>query len=343
MRSPVLVALLLSAAVCRAQDDGLVQTLDPEAPRGAAALGAPVPVLPRDLSAVVEDELLAPGRRPTLHAVGRLDARREPLIVVHGIQADFGDVAELVRRVTDEGTYQPYALAYADWRRRTSKNGDDLAALVHERFRGRRVTFVAHSMGGIVVRRALNRLAVEEKLDDFPALRLFAVDTPWHGYDGPGDGARMSFARPFMPDGLEDMRARAPMFRGDRRAEDLLDRLGLFGLDLPAHVAIRMVAAEQEDAALDHTELPRVPAELARLVNGEALGPDVDLQTRHVVLALRASEAWPALSRLRPATEACVREALLELVPRLPGGHSTTLLTESFFLKLGEWLGIDLL
>jgi pimeloyl-ACP methyl ester carboxylesterase len=334
MRTPLLL-IILAALSARAQDDGLIQTLDPDAPRGVAAL-------PRDVSTIEEDPLLAPGRRPALLPIEPVDGRREPLIVVHGIQADFGDVAELVRRVSLEGTYQPYVLAYADWKRRTSLNGDDLAALVHERLRGRRVTFVGHSMGGIVVRRALNRLAVEEKLGDFPALRLFSVDTPWHGYDGPPDGARMSFVRPFMADGLEDMRARSPMFHGDRRSADVLDRLGLFGLDLPAHVSIRMVVAEREDAALDYTELPSVPAEAARLVNGEALSTDVDPQTRHFVLALRASEAWPALARLAPTTEACVREALLELVPRLPGGHSTTLLTESFFLKLGEWLGVDL-
>ncbi len=337
---PVLLgACLLTASIARGQpgDDGLVHALDPDAPRST--------LLPLDLAAVSEDALLGPDRAPAILPVadarGAHHPRREPLLVVHGIKADFGDVAPLVAHLGAQRRYQVHVVAYADVKRRTSQNGDRLAGQLVARFRGRPLTIVAHSMGGIVVRRALNRLATTGELGLFPRVRVLAVDTPWHGYDGPRDGFRMSFVRPFMPDGYEDMRARSPMFSGDARARDPLDRAGLFGVELPAKVEVHMVVAQQGDQALDYTELPAVAGALARRLDLEPFEDGTDVQVRHAATALAQSEVGRAILRERvPLTPRCVREALERLAPRLPGDHSSVLRSQAFFARLDAFLGL---
>lgn len=339
MRASLLLPLIIVSAPAAAQQDGLSQRIDPAAPRGAV-------LATDDVATAREDPLLAPGRRPALVDVagrdGQVHPERAPLVVVHGIDADFGDLAPMVRRLSDQDRYQVTLVAYADVKRRTSLNGDDLAPLLVERFRGRPLSIVAHSMGGIVVRRALNRLAHEGRLGCFPRVRLLAVDTPWHGYGGPRDGARMSFVRPFMPDGYEDMRARSPMFSGDDRRADPLDRAGLFAAALPGHVSVKLVTAREGTAALDWTEAPlgAVPAQLARLAAGEELAPGLDPQVRNFALAVRQSTAWRAISRARG--EAAALEALQDEVPRLSGGHSSVLANEPFFAVLGGFLDLEL-
>lgn len=311
---------------------GLSQVVDPQAPRG-------LPLA--ELGGLVEDRLLAPDRRPALHpvadAAGRVHPGRDPLVVVHGINADFGDVAPLVGWVARDPRWQLHVLAYCDRNRRTSLNGDDLARLLVERFAGRRLTFVAHSLGGIVVRRALDRLALDGRLRRFPSVRVLAVDTPWHGYDGPRDGVRMRFARAFMPDGLEDMRAAAPLFAGDARQPDRLDQVGLYGVALPASVRIQLVAASRGDEALDPTELPGVAAELARQLAREPSPPGVELRVRHLASALAQSEVGRRLRAERVAP-GDVPAALARLLPRLEGDHSTVLAGAPFRAALTRFL-----
>jgi hypothetical protein len=340
---PLLVLGLLTPASAQ-ERAGLAQSVDPRAPLGASALAYPGRSLPLDVASIDEDPLLASGRRAAIVAVrgpdGRVDPRREPLLVVHGIKADFGDVAPLIRSLGEQTRYQVHVVAYADTRRRTSLNGDDLAALLLERFRGQPLTFVAHSMGGIVVRRALDRLAIEGRLGDFPVVRVLAVDTPWHGYGGPADGFQMSIVRPFMPDGYEDMRARSPMFSGDAGADDPLDRVGLYGVDLPSNVHIHLIAAQSGTTALDYTELPAVAEQLALRLDLEPFTVD-DPQVRNLTRAIAQSEVGRSIVRQEvPLTARCVRQALERLIPRLPGDHSSVLRTPEFFHELARFLGI---
>jgi len=80
------------------------------------------------------------------------------------------------------------------------------------------------------------------------------VDTPWHGYSGPSDrgleGAFMVISRLFIPDGLEDMRARSGMFVGVPKAQTFARRAGLYGVPLPDHFEVRMLFAEQPGVVL---------------------------------------------------------------------------------------------
>lgn len=328
---------LLLPALAGAQDQGgAVLALEPGA---ALSLDG--------IERLKEDALLGPGRRPTLHAVadaaGRVHPEREPLLLVHGIRADFGDLAPLLRRLGERQTrFQPWVLAYSDYHRRTSKNGDDLAALLVERFQGRPVSIVAHSMGGIVTRRALNRLALEGRLGAFPRLRVVAVDVPWHGYAGPGDGLRMGIARLFMPDGLEDMRARAPLFAGKPGAADPLDRAGLYGVELPASVTILQVVARQGDQALDWRELPGVVEQLARRLAGEPFDDGLDPRVRHAVSAILQSAVGARLLREGPRPAGELGPLLEGRLLRLEGDHATVLAGERFLGLLGWFLGVDL-
>lgn len=316
--------------------DGLSQIVDPRAPRGRViAVG--------EVAGLVEDGLLAPGRRPALHPVadgaGRVHPGRAPLVVVHGINADFADVAPLVGWAAADARWQLHLLAYCDRNRRTSLNGDDLAGLLVERLAGRPLTLVAHSLGGIVVRRALDRLALDGRLRLFPSVRVLAVDTPWHGFEGPRDGVRMHFARAFMPDGFEDMRAASPMFAGDERQADPLDRAGLYGVELPSSVRITLVAATRGHQALDFTELPGVAAQLVRRLDLEPFDPGVELRVRHLVNALAQSEVGRRIHAERvPLTPDKVKQALARLLPRLEGDHSTVLAGEPFRAVLTRFL-----
>jgi hypothetical protein len=133
------------------------------------------------------------------------------------------------------------------------------------------------------------------------------------------------------------MRARSPMFSGDDRASDPLDRAGLFGIALPRHVSVKIVTAREGTAALDWTEAPltAVPAQLA------APRDDADPQVRHFAAALRQSTAGPAIARAG-ASEERVRAALQEEIPRLTGDHSSVLANEPFFAVLGGFLDLEL-
>jgi hypothetical protein len=307
--------------------------LSPEAPNGR--------VLGYDLSQVDEDALLHADGTAALYAVGGgpdgWHSDREPLVLVHGIQGVPADLQSMVDRFWS-GRYQLYVLCYNDYNRRTSLNGLDLAAemrALEPRLtgNGRRVTFAAHSLGGIVVRQALNELSLGDTggIELFGRIRLYGLDNPWHGYDGPADGPLMDIARPFMPDGLEDMRALSGMFQGDPTSGDPALRAGLLNVPLPSTVDIVPVFAQAGDLVLDYTEgvVAELPWKMAALY---AQGTPVDGEPKLVNFwkAIRSARAYAALDAdLRAlgasVDAAAVREALLRHYPRFPGDHTGVL------------------
>jgi hypothetical protein len=233
-----------------------------------AALEAPNgPVLGRDLSKIDEDNLLLPGDRAALRAVGDspddFHPDREPLILIHGIEGDPKDVQTVATRLVN-APFQQYVVCYDDFHRRTSENGFDLAQEIRRLSRTlgpkRDFTFVAHSMGGIVVRGALNELAFgpDRGIEKLGRVRFIAVDTPWHGYPGPSDtgvqGAFMDIARVFLPAGLDDMRARSAMFQGDPGASDPAERRGLLDPILPDNVEIELDFAKEGNVVLNYSK-----------------------------------------------------------------------------------------
>ena len=263
------VLALWSGASARAADL-------PQVVPGADA--SPVLTVDRvDISRRRERQLLGPGGRAALYAVATarqpFNPDAEPLILVHGLVGSAAELSSVVERL--DGAFQPYLMLYDDLGRRTSLSGDDLAAAIARRargeWRGRDVTIVAHSLGGIVARRALDRLALDpgHSLEALGRVRLVAVDSPWHGFAGPSDRgagrAAMALVRPLLPDGLEDMRARSSLFVGDPGSEDATERAGLFGVALPDSVVIDLVFAARGAQVLDYTEgvLAQLPAAIA--------------------------------------------------------------------------------
>ncbi len=310
----------------------------PHAPNGR--------ILGFDLSRMNEDQLLLDGSKAALYALGDgptdYDRNREPLVLVHGINADPINFQALVDRFKDDRRYQLFVLAYDDTGRRTGLNGEDFAEQLKLLRQigpaGQPLKIVAHSMGGIVTRRALNVLAKDpdRPLEQGP-VDVVAVDVPWDGYAGPSDrglgGSLMELVRPFMADGLEDMRARSSLFRGDRHAERADRHEGLYDVALPPSVRIDAVFAREGDEAKDYTEgrVGRLTRELARYFESHKRIRG-SRQMKNELAALRDSAQWPAfetamrrLAENGTLTKSQVRAGLERHFPRFAGNHTSVL------------------
>jgi hypothetical protein len=277
-----------------------------------------------DLRGLDERSLLHDGGRAAIYALAAdpqsYHPEREPIIFIHGLEGAPADLQPVVDRWRGSPRFQLHIVAYADYRRRTSLNGDDLAdelrALAAHLGAGRDLTIVAHSMGGIVTRQALNKLE-PSGLERFRRVRLIAVDTPWHGYPGPGDGVLMDFARLFLPAGMQDMRAASPMFAA------------LYAPELPDNVEVQLVFAEAGDEVLDYTEgvLAQLADQLVGLyTNDQPVTGDLRLVNFWKAL-ISATVYEPFEEGLRQLADAgrldsaAVQAALLRDYPRFPGDH----------------------
>lgn len=291
-------------------------------------------LLPPDLTLLDERAMLGPDRKARILAVGRergdFDPTRPPLLLVHGLNGGPRDLQSVLDRTL--GRFQVYVLCYDDFHRTVRVNAEDLASELTRLQRtgleaGHGLTIVAHSMGGIVTRQALNRTVVLGTRAQGP-IHVVAVDTPWHGFLGPADeglgGAMMAFARPFLPDGLEDMRSRSALFEGDE---------GLFDVALPPEVRIDLVFAQEGTEALDFTEgaLAAMAGVLVEVGHGVRARP-ADPQVANLLRALQASTAWPAvrddLARLADGgalDEDSAMTVLRRHYPRFPGDHVSVL------------------
>ena len=231
-----------------------------------------------ELHGLDPDKLLRPGGKAALWALAATAAEfhpeREPLLLVHGIRGRPVEFQRIVDRFRSS-RYQLYVLVYDSYHHRTSVSGHELADEIRRLQKevlgaGRDITIFAHSMGGIVVRCALNELAsnAEPSLRRFGQVRFVAVDTPWHGYPGPSDkGASrvlMALVRPLLADGLDEMRARSRLFEGDPGSHDPADRVGLLDVHLPDNVEIAIVSAQDGAKVLDYSkgELTALPQKL---------------------------------------------------------------------------------
>jgi len=162
------------------------------------------------------------------------DPNRPPVVLVHGINGASQDLKDMAERLRAGGR-QVFFAVYADRGRETVDNGRHLAeALVDLRQRyypaNTPLDIVAHSMGGIVSRAALNYLQDPTWLDSkapltaipragFGHVRLRTLDTPWDGF--PSEPKAMGFMAPvirlfmrlFGWLGAYDMRASSPVLR----------------------------------------------------------------------------------------------------------------------------------
>jgi len=294
-----------------------------------------------------EEALLGPGRTARLYAVsshglGDLNSR-PPVLLVHGLSGHPADLRAMGDRLQHAG-YQVYALFFDDMGTRLRENGAGLARevarlMAHPLRRGRELHIVAHSAGGLIARLALNLLAADGFLPRLGAVELYAIDTPWHGYRGPDDQSalgrlRMGFARPFMPDGLEDLRARSALFAGDPHSTNPALFRGLLRYPLPSQVRIHLCFAQQGEQVHDYTEGLLAPLSEQIAAYYQSHTPlDGQPQLQNFWLALVSSASYFAFQdELRRIADhgslraAHVQQALLRHFPRLPGDHQSVLL-----------------
>lgn len=314
-------------------------------------------ILPYDLTNVSESRLLErTGGRGALYAVGEWRPGAQPLVLVHGANADFRDLQAVIDRFRNDPSRQLLVYAYDDQNRFTADNGVDLSRAL-ARYSAdypwaTNLDIVAHSMGGLVTRRALNEMTWGQDrglVDAFKRVRLLAVDSPWHGFRGPG--LRMPFRQ-----GAMDLQASSGMFMGDPRGSTEAERMGLLTGKLPQHVEVELVSADQRaanrplDTILDYTdqrtELPWSPANPSMahlreslvdfLWTGRIPTPREDLGDRafsdHYLRAMMQDEDWPrAEAQLRQRlneqgpdglTASYIAQVLGQAMPRYAGTHA---------------------
>lgn len=172
------------------------------------------------------------------------------------------DFNDLIMQFKDS-KYDVYIYVYDSVHTLTSQNGASLAAALYKKFKNeidskKNISIVAHSMGGLVTRHALNSLVATQvkAREKFANIRVIAIDSPWHGFKAPSDKGLekilMGVVSKFMPNGFLDMRAEADCFIDDPKK----DKISFLAKPLPATYELNMVFAKNGHNALDYTEFP---------------------------------------------------------------------------------------
>lgn len=325
------------------------------------------PLGPDDLGESREKALLAARGGSVLVPYGRARAVR-PLVLVHGMQGHPGELRALAEHALAVGGAQPYLFLYDDVGRYLDRSGDDLARALAQlacHVPRPRLVIVAHSMGGIVARCALNSLtdprwfplfshrqlrrrklrvrgsaeAVRAglRLDaacvaDFAAIDLVAVDTPWSGFAAPRVDLRNLWLRE---------RAWVDMVSNST----VLTRL--HATALPPHVRIHHIEADQGAAGLEADKIGTLgdldDADLLRLqraILGDPRALSGDRRRHNLLAALRCEHSFPALAaglRASGVVRADVfRGELRRAVPRLAGSHTSVLRNTALFALLDD-------
>ncbi|MEZ0371205.1 MAG: esterase/lipase family protein [Candidatus Sericytochromatia bacterium] len=317
--------------------------------------------LPTDLRKIDEKKLLdETGGQGALWAVGDWKPGARPLILVHGIGSDFADLQPIIDKFKDaKPPRQILVYAYSDLGEFTEENGVQLAyqmtALKRDYPWSDSLDIVAHSMGGIVGRRALNELAAGQLggIEKFKDISFTAVDTPWHGFPGPG--IRLNVVQGGM-----DMQASSELFTGTDEMPDEASRKGLTGVTLPPQVKVNLLFADNEAAGLkrdgikDYTDFIKdlKPAKLEKFVhamtrgNREQMLKLMPLQAFNLFSALQADSQWPQLRQemmdledSRQLSNESLSKLLQRYLPRFAGEHSGVLANPALLTAVAGRLG----
>jgi len=117
------------------------------------------------------------------------DARKTPVLFVHGAVGHPGNFTHLIARL-DRERFQPWVVFYPTAVRldQTAMSLDRWVQALYVTHRYQRMAVVAHSMGGLVARAFVNRVvaAGDGRAD---GLRLFlSMSTPWDGHSAAQSG-----------------------------------------------------------------------------------------------------------------------------------------------------------
>ncbi len=281
----------------------------------------PMTVLPITLFVRVERRWLeSSGGRASLRAYRRFDPSQPPVVVVHGFGPIFL-VGGLVRRLHRAGR-QVIVACYDNEKTAPSESGTqlagELAGLRADHYaEGTPLDVVAHSLGGVVGRCAVNALHEPGWLSGavggcdrggWGPIRLRTVDSPLNGYGEESSSNRRM--RAFRDSPLREMYADSPMMRR-------LWSVELRDVDFRNHATF--VRGGRIDWVRSAPELPTEQPEQLVDALGGGTGPE-EPTLRNLVRALRADARFPQLREGLEAGRPFV-EAFDAAMPRTRGRH----------------------
>lgn len=324
---------LLSLAALLLRSAPALGLADPWPRRVALAPSQPVSASPL----ADEDQLLGPDGAAQLWQVvvepAAPTSTQAPLILVHGIKDDPASLHDLIDRYAKDPQTALFVLAYDDFHRLTSKNARDFAAELRQlaqHYALARLSIVAHSLGGIVTWAALSEF--DSAPLAFSQVRFAAIDSPWHGFDGPSDwyvGIWKAMMSKVLPAGIVDVRTGSDLLNGSE------EHKGIYSKGLPNNVDFFPWFAAQGDEALDYSEkamgqLPRLYADFWSTQRVPRMRAD-QWHLFRILHSAKNYEAFAAEAAARQRTEGPQPELALQLMtkyfPRLAGNHTTVLET----------------
>jgi pimeloyl-ACP methyl ester carboxylesterase len=250
--------------------------------------------------------------------------REEPLILIHGRSGSAKDFANLISSAPKLAQYHLFYFAYDDLHRSLKRSAQDLALNLLS-LKTPRITLLAHSMGGIIAREALNILSKANLGENLPEIRVIAVDTPWQGGSVRGCSYKEThldnFVEFFLPAAITDMRSCSDFFKG------------LYSTNWPKKFSMELYFAERGEQAYDYTEAPlnKLPEKIANLF-AKNIPMTGTLFEMHFWNALTTSAQYPyfveelaELHESSPITASEVESLLEKHFPRFPGDHSSVL------------------
>jgi pimeloyl-ACP methyl ester carboxylesterase len=215
-------------------------------------------LLSSTLTHAEEQQLVALNQgRGVLLPFGAVHSASKLVVLVHGRNGLAGDFERLLDRLSADPAKQVCVFLYDDLGKYLDRAGAELAAALVKlqatffKHQQPKLEIIAHSMGGVVGRSALNALVQpnwftpQARLHDvfglppansvFQSVRLIAIDTPWHGF-GPAPPALRTLL-PFETS-LVDLTSTSPLLARVNRIE------------LPPTFSMHLVEADQRAAGL---------------------------------------------------------------------------------------------
>jgi pimeloyl-ACP methyl ester carboxylesterase len=124
-----------------------------------------------------------------LHFLEPFDEDKVPVLFIHGINASPQDFATMIERL-DRDQFQPWFISYPSGMRLSwlSRGLFQFLEVLHRQYRFDELHIVAHSMGGLVSRGALN-LCSQNNTCGYVA-SFTSISTPWNGVASAESGVK---------------------------------------------------------------------------------------------------------------------------------------------------------
>lgn len=124
-----------------------------------------------------------------LHFLQPYDENRIPVLFIHGINASPQDFSTMIERL-DTSRFQPWVVSYPSGLRLSwlARGVFQFIEVLHRQYDFDELHIVAHSMGGLVSRGALNLCAQNQTCDYLGSFT--SISTPWNGVAAAKSGVK---------------------------------------------------------------------------------------------------------------------------------------------------------